>query len=481
MSPYKTIEMNRKKQVVIYVFFDVLAAMITWFCFFSFRKFNEPYYHSVEEVFSAIFFDPKFYLGITLIPFCWILLYMFTGTYRSVYRKSRIKELDLLLKNTFFGSILLFFAIILDDHIVDYRDYIKLFLLLFGLHFITTGFFRFIIITITNNAIHDGRLQFNAILVGCGPVALGLYHSLQKQKQHSGTKFIGFVTTNGEISEELEKHLPCLGMYTDLPDLIKKEKVEELIIAIGNGQRIFLEKIFSLINKSILIKILPKTEDYILGTIKNTAIFNEPLIQINLDFKLPLWQRICKRGMDIVLSLIFILLFSPLYFILCIGVKRSSSGPILFKQERIGYKGKPFNIIKFRSMYIDSEKDGPQLSSKHDERITPFGRFIRRTHLDELPQFFNVLRGEMTLIGPRPERQYYIDKIVQIAPHYRLLLLTKPGLTSWGQVTYGYAENVDQMVERLRYDMLYIENMSLLIDIKILFYTVLAVLRFKGK
>ncbi len=474
--------MNKKKQVAIYVFFDIFAAMVSWFCFFSFRKFNEPYYQTVEEVFTAIFSDPKFYLGISVIPLCWVLLYMFTGTYRSIYRKSRIKELEKLLKNIFFGSILLFFAIILDDHIVNYRDYIKLFLLLFGLQFLTTAFFRFIVITITNNSIHDGRLRFNAILVGGGPVALGLYKNMQKQKQHSGTKFIGFVYCNGEKSEELEKLLPCMGFYTDLPEIIKNEKIEELIIAIGNGQRVILEKIFSLIDKqNIIIKILPKTEDYILGTVKNTAIFNEPLIQINLDFMLPLWQRVCKRGMDIILSLLFILLFSPLYLILCIGVKRSSPGPILFRQERIGYKGKPFYIVKFRSMYIDSEKDGPQLSSEHDERITPFGRFIRRTHLDELPQFFNVLSGEMTLVGPRPERQYYIDKIVQIAPHYRLLLLTKPGLTSWGQVTYGYAENVEQMVERLKYDMLYIENMSLLIDLKILFYTVVAVLRFKGK
>ena len=185
--------------------------------------------------------------------------------------------------------------------------------------------------------------------------------------------------------------------------------------------------------------------------------------------------------MDIVLSFIFIVLFSPLYLILCIGVKRSSPGPILFRQERIGYKGKPFHIVKFRSMYVDAEKDGPQLSSENDNRITKFGRFMRRTHFDELPQFFNVLKGDMSLVGPRPERQYYIDKITQVAPHYRLLLLTKPGLTSWGQVAYGYAENVEQMLERLRFDLVYIENMSLLIDIKILLYTVIAVLKLKGK
>lgn len=475
-------EMNKTRQTAIYVVLDIFAAMITWFCFFSYRKFHEPFYQSAQEIFTVIFNDYKFYLGITLIPLCWILLYMMTGTYRSVYRKSRIKELESIFKNTIFGSIVLFFAIILDDHIVNYTDYIKLFAILFGLQFVITGVFRFIVITITNNAIHSGKLQFNTILVGGGRLALDLYKSMEKQKQHSGTKFVGFVVANGEDKDEMEAYLPNLGTYMDLPQLIKQERAEELIIAIGNGQRTILEKIFSVIDRqNILIKILPKTEDYILGTVKNTAIFNEPLIQINLDFMPPLWQKMLKRGIDIVLSSIFIILFSPLYLILAIGVKRSSSGPILYRQERVGYKGKPFNIIKFRSMYVDSEQNGPQLSSENDERITKFGRFIRRTHFDELPQFFNVISGEMSLVGPRPERQYYIDKIVEVAPHYRLLLMIKPGLTSWGQVTYGYAENVEQMVERLRYDMMYIENMSLMVDIKILFYTFVAVLKSKGK
>ncbi len=474
--------MNKKKQTSIYVLLDVLAAIITWFCFFSYRKFNEPSYHSVEEIYRAIFTDYKFYLGITLIPLCWVILYTITGNYRSVYRKSRIKELDTIFRTTFIGSIVLFFAIILDDHIVNYTDYIKLFALLFGLQFFTTSLFRFIVITITNNAIHAGELGFNTILIGSGKVAVDLYQTIKNQKQHSGTKFVGFVYVNGEDRSEIEEVLPCLGHYSDLSQLIKNKRVDELIIAIGNGQRTYLEKIFSVIDvENILIKILPNTEDYILGTVKNTAIYNEPLIHIKLDFMHPWWQKIMNRGMDITPSLFFIILFAPLYLVLYIGVRKSSPGPILFKQERIGYKGKPFHIIKFRSMYVDSEKEGPQLSSENDERITKFGRFIRRTHFDELPQFFNVLKGDMSLVGPRPERQYYIDQIVQIAPHYRLLLLAKPGLTSWGQVTYGYAENVEQMVERLKFDMMYIENMSLLVDIKILFYTVVAVLRLKGK
>ena len=167
--------------------------------------------------------------------------------------------------------------------------------------------------------------------------------------------------------------------------------------------------------------------------------------------------------------------------ITAIAIKLESPGPIIFKQERIGYLGKPFNIIKFRSMYTDAEKDGPMLSSEDDPRITRFGRFMRRSRLDEVPQFFNVLKGDMSLVGPRPERQYYIDKIVEKAPYYKLLLGIKPGITSWGQVKFGYAENVDEMVERMRFDLLYLENMSIQMDIKILIYTILIVLKKEGK
>ncbi len=322
------------------------------------------------------------------------------------------------------------------------------------------------------------------MIIGSDTIALNTYKSVIRDRVHTGSFILGYVIVDSEDEDALSTELPCLGKMENLLDIVREHDVEELIIAVHNGKRKYIETIITMIrdihDRNIDLKLIPQSQDFLVGIVKTSSVLAEPLISISPNY-MPDWQKYAKRFFDIFLSVLAIIILLPVYIFLAIGVKRSSPGPVLYSQERIGYRGKPFRIFKFRSMYVDAEQGVPRLSSKKDERVTPFGRFMRKSRLDETPQFFNVLIGDMSLVGPRPERQYYIDQIVKHAPYYKLLLSIKPGITSWGQVKFGYAENVEEMIQRLKWDLLYLENMSLQMDIKILIYTMLIVLERKGK
>ena len=459
---------------------DAFAALVAWAVFFFYRKLSIE--HNRFDDVNLVFQDRNFWWGIVLLPIAWCCFYAILGTYKNVFRKARLKELQMTFWASLIGVIVIFFALLLDDNIYSYRTYYVSFLMLFVLHFALTYIGRLCITSRTARLIHTRKIGFPTLLVGSGEKAYNTYLDLDSQAVYSGNLFVGFIKVNGYIDERLAQAMPYLGDTEAINSLIEKYNIEEVIFAIDDRDDTKITQIIRLLDSrdDVILKITPNMRDIVYGSVKLNSIFHSPLITIN-PRPMEEWQYSVKRLMDILLSLLALVLLSPVFLVTAIIVKCTSPGPIFYAQERIGYRGKPFKMHKFRSMYVDAEASGPALSSDDDPRITPFGRIMRKYRLDEIPQFYNVLKGTMSLVGPRPERQFFIDKIVERAPEYMLLHKVKPGITSWGQVKYGYAENVDEMEERLRYDLLYLENMSLATDIKILLYTVLIIFQGRGK
>lgn len=468
--------MNHRKQTIVYLACDFFSSILAWNLFY--------FLHIQQSSLFGVFFaspGPEAITGSIVFPVFWILFYFFWGFYRDIFRRSRIKELGSSLTATLTGTLIIFIYLVYTDIITGvstslFDSFIALFYIQFSVSYLP----RLLITSYTISAIRKGRIGFNTIIIGSDKKAVDVYREIKNQPRSTGNKFIGFVNINGNGSYPLAKFLTHLGGLDQLTEIISENGVEEVIIAIETSENGKIERIISRIDHpKLVVKAIPGMQDILTGRVRINTIMATPLLQISHSL-MPAWQKNVKQIIDILFSVIALIFLLPASIVIMIWIKLSSPGPVIYSHERIGKNGKPFRIYKFRTMIDNAEQNGPELSSSNDSRVTKPGRFLRKTRLDEIPNFINVLKGDMSLVGPRPERRFYIDKIVSNAPHYNHLLKIKPGITSWGQVKYGYAENVGQMLQRLRYDILYLENMSVFVDFQIMILTFLIILKRKG-
>ncbi|MEZ5045540.1 MAG: sugar transferase [Chitinophagaceae bacterium] len=464
---------------IYYIAIDYLAAMSSWIILLFYRKIN-VLNTSWQEALSSIS-SKDLWMIVVLIPCFWLVMHLFSGAYFNPYRKSRITELYRTLVISIIGTLIAYFIIFTNDLIPDTAYHFKSFFIYFFIQFVLTSIGRILVLFSIKKRYKHETYGHNTLIVGGNKKAINVYNEIISNTYKLGYRFKGFVYADENGTNGLSSFLTNLGSINNLEKIIDEHQREEVVIAIDTSEHNKLQYILSqLSHRQVVIKITPDLYDIISGSVKTSNVFGAVLIEIYPEL-MPDWQRVMKRTIDIFASVIVLFLLSPLYLFAAIKVKLSSKGSIFYVQERIGLYGNPFWIYKFRSMYIDAENAGPALSSKDDPRITPWGKFMRKWRIDELPQFVNILKGDMSLVGPRPERKHFIDIISQTNPHYRFLHKVKPGLSSWGMVKYGYAENTSEMIERMKYDMLYIKNCSLMLDFKIMIYTILVILQGRGK
>ncbi len=466
--------MPKPLEKVFLIFIDFITVNIAFFCLLRLRSSADLF---VEQGFSIR-------LQISMIIFVfWFLLFLFFGLYRSWYTKSRFDEFLSVFKAVSFGLLLIFLLTFEPESDLKNPPTLGR-LLIFSYWFImllSVGGGRLLLHTIQRKLLERGIWQKNTLIIGWNDKAKNLADRIEKYPA-LGYKVVGFISLSRKEVNDTYKNLSILGHLAGLKEIVTQYHVEEVIISLGkSSQKNVLTVIAHCEELPVHIKIEPDLYNIILGQARTQQIYGFPLIEIYPELMQP-WERQVKRIMDLFISLITLLLLSPLFVLVALIIKLESAGPVFFKQKRVGKGGRIFTVYKFRSMVRDAEKmTGPVWAGEKDARITRFGRIMRKLRIDEFPQLLNVLYGQMSIVGPRPERPYFVDRLKRDYPFYTRRLRVKPGITGWAQVKGEYDTTIEQAKEKLAYDLYYIDNISLSLDLRILFFTILVVIRGKGQ
>ena len=471
--------MSTLLQRMKYIISDYVMCNIAWLLFLWVRFEMGENSHTIGyDSFGHYMRNPYVIAGQIAFPLIMLAIFWLSGYYNEVWRKSRVQEFFDTITSVATGSILVLLGALINDMVGEKIYNYALLLWLVAIIFVCVYVPRLIITGSISSKIKNRKISFPTLMIGTGEKAKEFADKLNGQKLSTGYRIVGYVAIEGEESKVENGKIYT---FDELDSVCSREQVAELVVVPTiSDTAVLMATINKLYHLNLPIKISPDLQSILLSHVKICDFLGDPLVDVsgsNMDES----SKNIKRVIDILVGGLALVALSPLMLVIAALIKRDSKGPVLYKQERIGLHNKPFKIIKFRSMYSDAERaSGPRLSSEDDDRITPVGHMLRKYRLDELPQFGNVCKGEMSLVGPRPERQYYIDQILERAPFYAILHQVRPGLTSMGMVKYGYAKNVDEMVERLKYDLLYMANMSLMNDVKVIIYTIKTVVTGRG-
>ena len=464
--------MSKHTEKILVLLIDFLTINLALAVFFYIR---------IESGLFEFIIMPEALVPMAVLYLYWLLIFTFVGMYRTWFAASRFDELSTLFKSSFVGIFLLFTVIFIDDYLHNVQSSNRILIFIYwGMLLLFVGTGRLVIRGFQRRLLIKGIGRKCTIIIGYNPKAKEVHDQIADHPA-LGLDVIAYVAVNPENAGKFYKGTEVVGTIDDIESLVDKTNAREVIIALEKeDHELLVEVISKLEHKEVGLKIVPDLYEILSGQARTSQIYGMPLIDIMPEL-MPEWEKKLKRLIDVIASFIILIITLPVIIITAIAIKLESKGPVFFKQDRSGMDNTTFRIIKFRSMYKDAEKfTGPVWSSKDDPRVTRVGKIIRKVRIDELPQMTNVLKGEMSLVGPRPERPYFVKKLSEEIPYYKRRLKVRPGITGWAQVKHKYDESVEDVKIKLRYDLFYIENMSLRMDFKIIMRTIFVVLFGQG-